>query len=164
MYESSGSQFFRTQSRPDTSDESRLIMKFLIILGVTELFRSFRLVVDEKTGKEIPKSSRLESLEKFEAKKFALSDAEDNTPGPLNRGGIVHLLLSRTLLAIRQKSRDISICKFGSFKNPFSTITSLSEFYFRFRRFILLVQKMCKNLGYIYGKPNKCHFNVSLLN
>ena len=35
----------------------------------------------------------------------------------------------------------ISICKFSSFKNPFTTITSLSELYFRFRRFILLVQK-----------------------
>ena len=33
-----------------------------------------------------------------------------------------------------------SVCKFGSFKNPFATIASLSEFYFRFRRFILLVQ------------------------
>ena len=34
----------------------------------------------------------------------------------------------------------ISICKFGSFKNPFAMITSLSELYFRFRRCILLVQ------------------------
>ena len=34
----------------------------------------------------------------------------------------------------------ITICKFGSFKNPFSTITSLSEVYFRIRRLILLVQ------------------------
>ena len=34
----------------------------------------------------------------------------------------------------------ISICKFGSFKNLFATITSLSELYFRIRRFILLVQ------------------------
>ena len=33
-----------------------------------------------------------------------------------------------------------SICKFGSFKNPFAMITSLSELYFRFRTFILLVQ------------------------
>ena len=69
MYESSGSQFFRTtagiQSEPDTFNESRLIMTFLIILGVTELLRCFILVVDEKTGKEIPKSSRLEFLEKF---------------------------------------------------------------------------------------------------
>ena len=34
----------------------------------------------------------------------------------------------------------ISICKFGSFKNPFATITSLPELYFRIRIFILLVQ------------------------
>ena len=30
----------------------------------------------------------------------------------------------------------ISICNFGSFKNPFATITSLSELYFSFRKFI----------------------------
>ena len=35
----------------------------------------------------------------------------------------------------------ISTCKFGSFKNPFAMITSLSELYFRFRRSILLLQK-----------------------
>ena len=35
----------------------------------------------------------------------------------------------------------ISIFKFDSFKNPFVTITSLSELYLRFtRRFVLLVQ------------------------
>ena len=34
----------------------------------------------------------------------------------------------------------ISIWKFRSFKNPFVTITSLSELYFRFRGFILLVE------------------------
>ena len=34
----------------------------------------------------------------------------------------------------------ISKCKFGSLKSPFATITGLSELYFRFRRFILLVQ------------------------
>ena len=34
----------------------------------------------------------------------------------------------------------ISICKFGSFKNPFATITSLPELYFRIRRFIFLMQ------------------------
>ena len=27
----------------------------------------------------------------------------------------------------------ISICKFGSFKNPYAAITSLPELYFRFR-------------------------------
>ena len=39
---------------------------------------------------------------------FALSDAEDNTSGPLNRGGIADLPLLRTLLGIRQKSREPS--------------------------------------------------------
>ena len=34
----------------------------------------------------------------------------------------------------------ISIHKFGRFKNPFETITNLPGLYFRFRRFILLLQ------------------------
>ena len=34
----------------------------------------------------------------------------------------------------------ISICKFGRFDNPFGTIISMSELYFRFKRFILFVQ------------------------
>ena len=100
---------------------------------------------------EIPKSSRLEFLEMFSANNFALSDAEGNISRPLNRGGIVDLPLLRYLLGIRQKSQEPSfwevmnscffiICKFCSFKNPFEMITTLSELYFRIRRFILLVQ------------------------
>ena len=109
-----------------------------------EVLCRFRLVLEGKTSKHW----RLEFLEKFLANNFALSDAEDNAYIPLNRGGIADLPLRRTLLAIRQKPRDSSdglsyfssICKFGSFKNHFTTITSLSELYFRFSRFILLVQ------------------------
>ena len=123
----------------------------LTILGVTEILCSFRLVLEGKTGKEIPESSRLEFLEMFSANNFTLLGAQDSTSRPLNRGGIADLPLLGTLLAIRQKSRVsrfwevmdscfISICKFGSFKSPFATITSLSELYFRFRRFILLIQ------------------------
>ena len=37
---------------------------------------------------------------------FALSDAEDNTSGTLNRGGIADLPLLRTLLAMCQKSQE----------------------------------------------------------
>ena len=48
----------------------------------------------------------MEFLEKFLANNFALSDAEDNTSGPLNGGGIADLLFLRTLLAICQKSRE----------------------------------------------------------
>ena len=76
MYESSGSQFFRTttgiQSGPDAFDESRFIMI------------------------------------KFLAKNFALSEAENNTSGPLNRGGMGDLPFLRTLLAICQRSQESS--------------------------------------------------------
>ena len=80
------------------------LMFFLTILGVTEILSSFRVVLAGKKGEEITESSRLEFLEKFSANNFALSDAEDNTSGPLNRGGIVDSPLLRTLLAIFQKS------------------------------------------------------------
>ena len=66
-------------------------MTFLTILGVTEILCSFRLVQEGKTDKEISESSRLELLQKFSANNFALSDAEDNTSGMLNRGGIADL-------------------------------------------------------------------------
>ena len=79
-------------------------MTFLTILGVTEILCIFTLVIEGKTGKEIPDSLRLEFLEKFSANNLALSDAEDSTSRPLNRGGIADLLLLRTLLAICQKS------------------------------------------------------------
>ena len=91
------------QSGPYAFDKSRFIMTFLTILGATEILCSFKLVLEGKAGKEIPESSRLEFLEKFSANNFALSDAEDNTSGPLNRGGIADLPLLRTLLAIHQK-------------------------------------------------------------
>ena len=77
-------------------------MTFLTIVGVTEILCSFKLVLERKTGKEIPESSRLEFLEKFSANNFALSDAEDNATGLLNRGGIADLPLLRTLLAIHK--------------------------------------------------------------
>ena len=91
------------QSGPDAFNKSRSIATFLTILEVTEIFYSFKLVLEGKTGKEIPESSRLEFIEKFSANNFALSDAEDKTTRPLNRGGITDLPLLRALLAIRQK-------------------------------------------------------------
>ena len=84
-------------------------MTFLTLLGVTKILCSFRLVLEGKTGKEIPESSRLEFLEKFSANNFALSDAEDNASGLLNRRGIADLPLLRTLLAICQKSQEPSL-------------------------------------------------------
>ena len=84
--------------------------------------------------------SRLEFLEGFLGNNLALSDAEGNTSGPLNRGGLADLPLLGTLLAIHQKFWEpgalsnglfcfISMCKYDSFKNSFATITRLSEPY-----------------------------------
>ena len=58
----------------------------------------FQISSRRKTGKEIPESSRLEFLEKFLRNNFSLSDAEENTSWPLDRGDIADLTLLRTLL------------------------------------------------------------------
>ena len=123
MYERSGSKFFITitgiQPGPDTF----------------ETLCNFRLVLEGERGKKIIKSSRLEFLEKFLAKSFALPDAENKTSAILNRGGIADLPLLKTLPAIRQKYEEpsfINTCKFSSFKNLFATIATLSKIYFRF--------------------------------
>ena len=78
------------------------------ILSYGNIMQFEILILEGKTGNEIPESSRLDILEKFLANNFALSDAENNTSGPLNRGGIADLPLLRTLLAIRQKSSQSS--------------------------------------------------------
>ena len=114
MYESSGSQFFRTtteiKSEPNAFDKSRFVMIFLTILVITEILCSFRLVLERKTSssKEIPESSRLQFFEKFLENNLALSDAEDSTSGLLNIGGIADLCLLRTVLAIFQKPQEPS--------------------------------------------------------
>ena len=83
----------------------------------------------------------------------------------MNKGGIVDLPLLRTLGNL-QKVPEATflesdglfcfsiICKFGSFKNTFAMITSLSELYFRFRRFILLLQ-MKKVISMNYGDEGR---------
>ena len=73
-------------------------------------------------------------------------------------GGTADLLLLGTLLSICQKSQKpsfwevidsiISVCKFGSFKNPFSTIINLSERCFRFRFILLLQRKKVISMNY----------------
>ena len=91
-------------------------MTFLTTLRFLEILCSFRLVLEKKTCKEMPESSRLEFIEKFFANNFALSGSEDNTSGSLNRKGITELPLLRILLAIRQKSRQPSFWEaMGSF-------------------------------------------------
>ena len=56
---------------PLMNQGSRFIVTFLTILGVIEMLCSFRLVLEGKTGKETPESSKLEFLEKFLANKHA---------------------------------------------------------------------------------------------
>ena len=102
-------------------------MTFLTILGVTEIC-IFKLV---RIGKEKCGFSSLQFLEKF----LTNNSAEDNNSGPLNSGGIADLSLFRTLSNSSKVPRAslwevmgscfISICKFGSFRNPFATIISL---------------------------------------
>ena len=50
-------------------------------MGDKEILCSFELVLEGKTGKEIPESSRLKFLEKFSGNNFALSDVEDTHLG-----------------------------------------------------------------------------------
>ena len=101
------------------------LMTFLTILGVTEILCCFRLVLEGKTGKEIPESSRLKFVEKFLANNFALSDSEDNTSEPLNRRNIGDLPLRFTVENTINNSRKIprALCKFCTFKKTFETIT-----------------------------------------
>ena len=85
--------FFRTttgiQLRPDDFNKFRFAMT---ILRVREIFHYFRLVLEGKAGKVIPQFwFKIKFLEKFLANNFALTDAEENTSGQLNRGGIADL-------------------------------------------------------------------------
>ena len=79
--------------------------------------------------------SRLKFSEKFLANNFALTELEDNNSCPLNRGGIEDLPVENTTSnlpkVVRTKFLEsdnllfFSISRFGSFKNPFATITSM---------------------------------------
>ena len=81
-------------------------MTFSTISRDIKILCSFKLVLEVKIGKEISESLRLEFLEKFSANNLALSDADDNTSRPLNKGGTADLPLLRTLLAIRQSQES----------------------------------------------------------
>ena len=135
---------------PLTNQDS--ITTFLTILGVTEILCSFKLVLEGKTDKEKPKSSRLELKEKILGNNFALSDAEDNTSSPLNRGGIADLSLLRTLLAIHQKSQVpsfwevmdsfvlLAYASLAASRTLLQQLLACLNFNLRIRRFFSLVQ------------------------
>ena len=151
-------QFFRTtigiKPGPDAFDESRFVMTFLTILKVTEILCSFKLVLEEKIGQQILTSSRLEILKRFLPNNRALNircrrqHLRAVEQRRYCRFTFVENTISNSLkvpraqfLGINGVFCFISIWKFGCFKNPFATITCLSELYFRFRRFMLVLTK-----------------------
>ena len=71
-----------------TFEKSRSVMTFLTKSRVTGTLCSLILILEEKTGKYIPESSRLEFLEKISANILVFSDVEDNTYLHINRGSI----------------------------------------------------------------------------
>ena len=83
MYENSGSHFFRTtsaiKSGPDAFDKPTFVMTFLT-MEAKKILCSFRLVLEGKTGKKIPESSRLKFLEKFSANNFLYDQMQKTTP------------------------------------------------------------------------------------
>ena len=78
-------------------------------------------------------------FEKFLANNFALSNTEENTSGPLNRGGIVDLSLLRTLLAIQQMSWE------PSFLEMINSFVSLAYVSFAASRTLLQHLLACLN-------------------
>ena len=105
---------------------------------------SFRLVLEGKTGKNIPELSRL-FLKKFSVNNFALTDAEHNTCSLLNGGGIAGLPLLRTLLAVRQTSPEPRFWEVMEYfvllaYASLAASRNLSKLYFRSKKFIFLVQ------------------------
>ena len=64
----------------------------------------FQISSRREIAKELPESSRYEFLAKFLANIFALSDAKENTLGPLNWKATADLPLLRTLYCQFTKS------------------------------------------------------------
>ena len=94
----------------------------------------FQISSRRKIGKEIPQSSRLVSsrldcLTSYSRFTFVKNTISTSPKVPRSK-----FLESDEFFCF------ISICKFAIFKNPCATINSLSKLYFRFRRFILLLQ------------------------
>ena len=77
---------------------------------------------------------RRQHLPAVEYRRYSRSTFVENTKSNLPKVTRATFLGSNGLFCF------ISICKFGSFQNPIAMITSLSELYFRSRRFILLKQ------------------------
>ena len=120
-------------------------------MRVTEILCSFRLVLEGKTGK-VTRVIKIRVLTKVFRKQFCFIRCRSQHLGTVEWRGysrftFVKSTISNSPKVLREKFLVsdglfccISICKFGSFKNPFTTISILPELYFRFRKFILLAQ------------------------
>ena len=122
---------------------------FRTIFGVTEILCGFRFVLEEKIGKKMPESSRLDRvLRKAFSKRFYFTRCGRKHLWAVEQKSYIRFAFVENITGNSPKVPKeslgifclISICKFGSFKNPFATIASLSEIYFRFRRFMPLIQ------------------------
>ena len=122
-------------------------MTFSTILGVTETLCSFRLGLEGKDARII----KIRVLRKVISKQSCfIRCRRQHLWANENRNYIrftFENIISNSPKVRRAKvlASDVFFCfssifKFGSFKNPFAKITSLSEFYFRFKRFTLLIQ------------------------
>ena len=151
MYESSGSQVFRTitriQSGPNAFDESMFVMAFLTILGVTEISYTFRLVLEGKTDKEIDtRVIKIRVFRKVFSKQFCFVRCRRHPRAVeqkmYSRFTFVENTISNSQKVPRAKFLEVidSFVLLAHFIYPFETISSLSELYFRFRRFILLTK------------------------
>ena len=97
---------------------------------------SFRLVLEEKAGNEIPESSRLEFLEKFSANNFIFIRYKREHVGTINqrrysRLTYVEINFSNSTKIARVKFMRSDrlfrfISTFGSFKNLLTTISIFS--------------------------------------
>ena len=150
-YKGSGPHLLRAttgiQTGRDAFEKSRLVMTFSTNMGVTAILCSFR----GKAGKVISESSRLllgkvsskqfcflrwrrKHLRAIKQRKYSRFTFAESTISNFPKVTLAKFLGSDTVFCF------ISISKFGSFKSPFATITSLSELHFTDKRFILLVQ------------------------
>ena len=109
---------------------------FVTILVVIEILCSFRLVLERKIGKGIPKPSRLKFLEKILSNNFALSDAKNNTFQYVEWIRYSRFTFVENTISILPKiqrakfiwSNRLFCFTIGSFKNPYATITGLRNF------------------------------------
>lgn len=88
-------------SLPLVLEESKVEMIFLTILEKIEILSDFKLALSDEEGNS--ETHSFELLEKRSTKRFALSNADDKTPG-LIRGGIVVLPLNFKIFFLNLKS------------------------------------------------------------